>query len=77
MEFASFKKFNGSLTIHFFTDNLMVYALDGDKKAIEKWENLSKQDKDYFVSREWEKQNKQPKNEKLGSILDTYEKYGW
>ena len=60
MEFASFKKFNGSLTVHFFTDNLQVYALDGDKKAIEKWENFSEQDKQYFVSREWEKINKKP-----------------
>ena len=76
MEFASFKKFNGQLTVHFFTDNLMVYALDGSKEAIEKWENLSKDDKSYFVSCEWEKQNKTSKNEIIGEILDNYEKYG-
>jgi hypothetical protein len=77
MEFASFQKFNGSLTVHFFTDNLQVYAVDGHELSIAMWENLSKEDKEYFVSQAWEKQNKKSKNEIIGEVLDTYQKYGW
>jgi hypothetical protein len=77
MEFSSFKKYNGALTVHFFTSNLEVYALDGNELAIAMWDNLTKSDKDYFVAREWEKQNKPSKNEIIGEVLDTYDKYNF
>jgi len=72
MEFASFTKFNGQLTVHFFTDNLQVYALDGSKAAIEKWNEFSDDDKSYFVSREWEKmtENKSEMTENESINLD-------
>jgi hypothetical protein len=58
MEFASFTKFNGSLTVHFFTSNLQVYALDGCDKAIKMWDSFSDDDKKYFIERAMEKINK-------------------
>jgi antitoxin component HigA of HigAB toxin-antitoxin module len=77
MEFASFQKFNGQLTVHFFTNNLEIYALDGSEKAIQMWEAFSKEDKEYFVSREWDKQNMPSKNEIVGQIMDDYDKYNF
>jgi len=78
MEFSSFKKYNGTLTVHFFTNNLEVYALDGHPLSIAMWENLSKDDKEYFVSRAWEQQNEmKSKYDEIGAVLDFYEKYGW
>jgi hypothetical protein len=77
MEFSSFKKFNGSLTVHFFTNNLEIYAVDGCELSIAMWDNFSDDDKAYFVAREWEKQNKKSKHEIIGAVLDNYEKYGW
>ena len=77
MEFSTFKKFNGSLTVHFFTDNLQVYALDGCEKAIQMWNAYSDDDKKYFVAKEWEKQNKKLENEIIGEILDNYDKYNF
>ena len=77
MEFSTFTKFNGQLTVHFFTDNLQVYALDGCNKAIQMWNKFSDDDKKYFVATEWEKQNKQSENAVKGKVLDMYEKYGF
>jgi hypothetical protein len=77
MEFSSFKKYNGTLTVHFFTDNLQIYAIDGHPLSIAMWENLKKEDKEYFVSQAWEQQNKPSKHEIIGAVLDNYEKYGW
>jgi hypothetical protein len=78
MEFASFKKYNGTLTVHFFTDNLQIYAVDGHELSIAMWENISKEDKAYFVSQAWEQMNEmKSKYDEIGAVLDFYEKYGW
>jgi hypothetical protein len=55
MEFASFQKFNGSLTVHFFTNNLQIYALDGCDKAIQMWDAIPTNDQKYMTQRALEK----------------------